>query len=79
MYTLEATLRHDEATADEIAAARTEKALPIMDAKEEWMVAVHTQCTRLILWVKPLIMLTNCSRDFAAMRSTVAITLTTMQ
>ena len=45
LYTLEANLRHDGSTADEIAAARTEKALPIMDAIEEWMVAVHNQCT----------------------------------
>ena len=45
LYTLEANLRHDGATADETAAARTEKALPIMDAMEKWMVAVHTQCT----------------------------------
>ena len=45
LYTLEANLRHDGSTADEIAAARTEKALPIMDAMEEWMVAVHNQCT----------------------------------
>jgi len=45
LYTLEANLRHDGATADETAAARTEKALPIMDAMEEWMVAVHNQCT----------------------------------
>ena len=45
LYTLEANLRHDRATAEEIAAARTAKALPIMDAMEEWMVAVHTRCT----------------------------------
>ena len=45
LYTLEANLRSDGATAEEIAAARTEKALPIMDAMEDWMKAVHTQCT----------------------------------
>ena len=45
LYTLEANLGQDGVTADEIAAARTEKALPIMDAMEEWMVAVHTRCT----------------------------------
>ena len=45
LYTLEANLRHEGATADEIAAARTAKALPIMDAMEKWMMAVHTQCT----------------------------------
>ena len=45
LYTLEANLRHDGATAGETAAARTEKALPIMDAMEEWMVAVHNQYT----------------------------------
>ena len=45
LYTLEANLRNENATVDEIVAARTAKALPIMDAMEKWMLAVHTQCT----------------------------------
>ena len=45
LYTLEANLQADGATAEEKAKARTEKALPIMDAMKEWMTAVHTQCT----------------------------------
>ncbi len=45
LYTIEANLRHSGATTEEIAAERTAKALPIMDAMEKWMMAVHTQCT----------------------------------
>ena len=45
LYTLEANLQAEGATAEEKARVRTEKALPIMDAMEEWMMAVHTQCT----------------------------------
>ena len=45
LYTIEGNLRDKNATPDEIAAVRTAKALPIMDAMEKWMMAVHTQCT----------------------------------
>ena len=45
LYAIEADLRDKNATVDEIAAVRTAKALPIMDAMEKWMMAVHTQCT----------------------------------
>ena len=45
LYAIEENLRDKNATPDEIAAVRTAKALPIMDAMEKWMMAVHTQCT----------------------------------
>ncbi len=45
LYTLEANLRDKGATAEETAAERTAKALPIMDGMEEWMKAVCNQCT----------------------------------
>ena len=45
LYTLESNLRSRGATAEEIVAERRAKALPIMDAMEKWMQAVHTQCT----------------------------------
>jgi transposase len=45
LYTLEANLRDEGADYERIAAERQAKALPIMDAMEKWMEAVHTQCT----------------------------------
>lgn len=45
LYTLEGNLRERGASAEEIAAERQTNALPIMDAMESWMQAVHTQCT----------------------------------
>lgn len=45
LYTLEANLKARNATAEEIAAERQAKALPIMDGMEKWMEQVHTQCT----------------------------------
>lgn len=45
LYELEANLRASHATAPEKAAARQEKALPIMDAMEAWMQSVKGQCT----------------------------------
>ena len=45
LYTLEANLRAEGASAEKTAAERTAKALPLMDAMEGWMQAVHMQCT----------------------------------
>ncbi|MCI6485865.1 MAG: IS66 family transposase [Bacteroidales bacterium] len=45
LYTLEANLRDEGAGYERIAAERQAKALPIMDAMEQWMETVHTQCT----------------------------------
>ena len=45
LYTLEANLRAEGASAEKTAAERTAKALPLMDAMEGWMRAVHMQCT----------------------------------
>lgn len=45
LYELEANLESEGKTFEEIAAERREKAMPIMDAMEEWMKRVHTQCT----------------------------------
>ena len=45
LYTLEANLKAEGADFDRIAAERQAKALPIMDAIEQWMEQVHTQCT----------------------------------
>lgn len=45
MYELEANLKHRNATAMEIAAKRKDKALPIMNAMEEWMKAASCAYT----------------------------------
>lgn len=45
LYTLEANLKEQGATYPQIAAERQAKAIPIMDAMEKWMEAVHTECT----------------------------------
>lgn len=45
LYTLEANLKAGGADYDRIAAERQSKAMPIMDAMEKWMEAVHTRCT----------------------------------
>lgn len=45
LYELEANLKAQGATAEQVGAERKAKALPIMDAMEAWMQAVHTQCT----------------------------------
>lgn len=45
LYTLEANLKAQGADFEHIAAQRRSKAMPIMDAMEEWMEQVHVQCT----------------------------------
>lgn len=45
LYTLEANLKARNATYEQIATERQEKAIPIMEAMEKWMENVHTQCT----------------------------------
>lgn len=45
LYTLEANLKAGGAGYAQIASERQAKAMPIMDAMEEWMEQVHTQCT----------------------------------
>lgn len=45
LYELEANLKAREATFEDIARQRQQKALPILDAIEKWMEAIHTQCT----------------------------------
>ena len=45
LYTLEANLKAGGADYGRIAAERQAKAIPIMDAMEQWMEQVHTQCT----------------------------------
>lgn len=45
LYELEANLKHRAATPDEIAKERQEKAIPIMDCMEEWMMNVSMECT----------------------------------
>ena len=45
LYELEANLKDEGATPERVAEERKAKALPIMDAMEKWMEAVHTQCT----------------------------------
>ncbi|MDE5814498.1 MAG: IS66 family transposase [Muribaculaceae bacterium] len=45
LYTLEANLKAEGADYGRIAAERQAKAIPIMDAMEQWMEQVHTQCT----------------------------------
>ena len=44
LYKLEAYLQENEASEDIIAAERQEKAIPIMEAMEKWMMAIHPQC-----------------------------------
>ncbi len=44
LYELEANLQEREASEEKIAAERQEKAIPIMKAMEEWMMAIHPQC-----------------------------------
>lgn len=45
LYELEANLRDRHATPEQIAYERQQKALPIMDAMEEWMKAAASHCT----------------------------------
>ncbi len=45
LYELAATLKSRNATAEEVAAERNEKALPIMDTMEKWMESVANECT----------------------------------
>lgn len=45
LYTLEANLKARNATYEQIATERQERAIPIMEAMEKWMENVHTQCT----------------------------------
>ncbi len=45
LYTLEANLKDRNASYEEIAQERQEKAIPIMDVIEEWMEEIHVQCT----------------------------------
>lgn len=45
LYELEANLRDRQASAEEIARERQEKAIPIMDAMEEWMQNTSKKCT----------------------------------
>lgn len=45
LYNLEANLKDQGASYEQIAAERQSKAIPIMDAMEKWMENVHTQCT----------------------------------
>ena len=45
LYNLEANLKGQGASYEQIAAERQSKAIPIMDAMEKWMENVHTQCT----------------------------------
>ena len=45
LYELEANLKAASATADTVAIERQAKAIPIMDAMEEWMKGVSRQCT----------------------------------
>lgn len=45
LYSLERNLKARNATYDEIRKERQEKALPIMDAMETWMMAASTRCT----------------------------------
>lgn len=45
LYDLEANLKVNDATYEEIAAERRAKALPIMDAMEKWMESEHTKRT----------------------------------
>lgn len=45
LYNLEANLKAQGASYGQIASERQSKAIPIMDAMEEWMKNVHTQCT----------------------------------
>lgn len=54
LYELEANLKHRNASAEEIARERREKALPIMDAMEEWMKAASRTCTPADLMGKAL-------------------------
>ena len=44
LYELEANLQEKGASEETIAAERQEKALPIMEAMEKWMMAIHPQC-----------------------------------
>lgn len=45
LYTLERNLSERGASYEEIAAERQSKALPIMEAMEQWMIVASTQCT----------------------------------
>lgn len=45
LYAIETNLKERGATAEQTAAERQAKAIPIMDAMEKWMEQVHTQCT----------------------------------
>lgn len=45
LYELEANLKAEGASYRRIAGERQAKAIPIMDAMEEWMEQVHTRCT----------------------------------
>ena len=45
LYELEANLKAATVTADTVAFERQARAIPIMDAMEEWMNAVSKQCT----------------------------------
>lgn len=45
LYDIEANLKDREASFEEMATERQSKALPIMNAMEKWMEAVHVQCT----------------------------------
>ena len=45
LYTLEANLKAEGATVERVGTERKAKALPIMDAVEEWMKAVSLLCT----------------------------------
>ena len=45
LYAIETNLKERGATAEQTAAERQAKAIPIMDAIEKWMEQVHTQCT----------------------------------
>ena len=45
LYQLEANLQAENATPERVAAERQAKALPIMEAMNEWMKAVSVQCT----------------------------------
>ena len=45
LYTLEENLRSRGASPEETVLERRERAVPIMDAMEKWMEAVHTRCT----------------------------------
>lgn len=45
LYTLEASLKAQGTTFEQIATERQSKACLIMDAMEKWMEAVHNRCT----------------------------------